>query len=112
MGEWGTGPYDNDAAADWFYEVNAILIPFIDKELNNGGFEEARAAAWLLGQVAVSPYTSPQNAVRDRLFDLAIDKLTEFRSDVSSEEWDHVLTEQIEHLKRVKAYENSEPTQR
>jgi hypothetical protein len=52
MGAWGTRPYDNDTAADWFGNVLQPVSDSIEELLNRpvdeSHYDEYRAAAWLL----------------------------------------------------------------
>lgn len=52
MGAFGTRPYDNDTAADWFGKVLAPVSDSIEELLNRpveeDNYDEYRAAAWLL----------------------------------------------------------------
>jgi hypothetical protein len=64
MGVWGTEPWDNDSAADWFSQVfkNVDIDVYIEKALKYkyDNYNEVRAAAYLLDVLGVS-YIWPGN---------------------------------------------------
>ena len=65
MGAWGTGPYDNDTAADWFFRMTKMSAPdLIENGLQSENHYEARAAAWLLQQVGYN-YVYPIRMLDD-----------------------------------------------
>lgn len=54
MGAWGTDPWDNDTAADWFGEIltGNPLVDRVDEALRDGESEETYAALWTVAQLA------------------------------------------------------------
>lgn len=75
MGAWGTGPYDNDTAADWFFKITEKAAPdLIAEGLESESYEEVRAAAWLLQQIGYN-YVYPLGLL-DEHKQLAIKKLS------------------------------------
>lgn len=58
MGAWGSKPYSNDTAADWFSPVGKFLADRIDEALNakdckyDSHYDVWRAAAYLYAQNA------------------------------------------------------------
>lgn len=76
MGAWGTGAYDNDTAADWFYGLQDCgLFDLIDKGLNSEYDDEVRAAAWLVQRLGVSAMVYDADKLGKHK-KLAINKLT------------------------------------
>jgi len=55
MGAWGTRPYDNDAAADWFADATESAVKKVDEliklPIEQANYDEYRAAAWLLTKI-------------------------------------------------------------
>jgi len=83
MGHWGVGPYDNDTAADFMFDLpKKPITELIERGLNSTSYEEIRAAAWLLQQVGYN-YTYPLGMLEEHL-QLAVDKLSAMAADT---EW-------------------------
>lgn len=81
MGAWGSGPYDNDSAADWFFGLGEIgLYDLIERGLKDGGYNEQRAAAWLVQRLAISPYVYDVYLI-DEHRELAVEKLKDILDD-------------------------------
>jgi hypothetical protein len=55
MGAWGTRPYDNDTAADWFAGATAGMVSeitnLLQKPISDQYYDEYRAAAWILTKI-------------------------------------------------------------
>ena len=69
MGDWGYGPFDNDDAADWIYEVEAsdglgsvrtklTQVLEVEGELESPDAHEGLAAAEILA-IAIGPVPVP-----------------------------------------------------
>lgn len=84
MGAWGTGPYDNDSAADWFFDLAKTgIYAMIEHGLNSNSYYEQRAAAWLVQRLAVSAFVYDTYKI-DEHRNLALDKLQAMLKD---QEW-------------------------
>jgi hypothetical protein len=116
MGVWGTMPWDNDGAADWFDNLfnNTKLAKYVEDTLKldpAGDHEEIRAAASILLFLGRN-YIWPVRDL-DRHLALAADRLEEInRLDVITESPE--LVEQIrveiqELHTRVKKPDSSQP---
>ena len=46
MGTWGTGPFDSDAAGDWFDAVDAYVLDKVGTALREGAVDDSGAAVW------------------------------------------------------------------
>lgn len=57
MGAWGTGPYDNDTAADNLYDLALLITPMLTKWVEGGHLHDVRTACWVISQLGVSAYT-------------------------------------------------------
>lgn len=83
MGAWGTRPYDNDTAADWFGKVLKPVSDDIEELLNRpvdeSSYDEYRAAAWLLIKIGRN-YVYDVNR-RDQHLSGLHDRLQTMRSD-------------------------------
>lgn len=102
MGAWGTAPWDNDAAADWFGDLFAAtkLAARVEKTLKKKDIEEyageIRAAAYVLvalGRVYVWPVDD-----LDRHLRLAIEKL-EAISRLADYEGDPTIAAEVSELR-------------
>ena len=54
MGAWGTKPWENDGAADWFGDVleGNPLIDRVDETLRGGSGDQQYAALWVVARLA------------------------------------------------------------
>jgi hypothetical protein len=83
MGAWGSGPFDNDDAADWFGGLfeKTKLAARVEKALNTKDLEDeygiVRAAAFVVVQLGHN-FVWPVDDL-DRHLQLAIDKLEEVK---------------------------------
>ncbi|MBS0660072.1 MAG: DUF4259 domain-containing protein [Verrucomicrobia bacterium] len=82
MGSWGTAPWDNDAAADWFAQMfeKTKLAKYVEKSLKKDPEdepEEVRAAAYMLVALGRN-FIWPIDDI-DRQLKLAISKLEAVR---------------------------------
>ena len=82
MGAWGTKPWDNDSAADWFGDMfdSTGLARLVEKTLNSDvedAHEEIRAAAHVLA-ILCRTYVWPVNDI-DRHLALGVAKLEEIK---------------------------------
>jgi hypothetical protein len=46
MGTWGTGPFDSDAAGDWFDGVDKYVLDKVGTALQEGSVDDSGAAVW------------------------------------------------------------------
>ena len=84
MGAWGEGPYDNDTAADWFYDISKKPITsLITNGLESKDYDEIRAAAYLLERVGETHWVYPEE-YREPHVNLALEKLKDILQD---DEW-------------------------
>jgi hypothetical protein len=101
MGAWGTTPWDNDGAADWFAELfeTTGLAKRVEETLNEDpedAAEEIRAAAHVLtalGRVYIWPVEH-----LDRHLKLAVQKL-EAISELEDYEGDEAIAAEIAELR-------------
>lgn len=91
MGAWGTGPLDNDTAADWFYKLETVPVTkMIDDVVfsKKPNPDELRAASWLLSQLAGNGYVYPifkkENTVKE-----ATNKMLRLASSKWIDDWNN-----------------------
>ena len=111
MGAWGSGPYDNDTAADWFFELKEIgLYDLIERGLNSDSYEEQRAAAWLVQRLAITAYVYDVNLI-DEHRKLAVEKLQSILNNKGwLETWvdsDETITELKQQIHEIENPESS-----
>lgn len=83
MGAWGTDPWDNDAAADWFSSLFAGINVEgrVISGLEDENPDRSRAAAYLLS-VLGRPYVWPGDPIRlGQLLDSAIERMESLAAD-------------------------------
>ena len=118
MGAWGTGPYDNDSAADLLGDLADKLTPRLLTWLKSGDLYDVRTAAWVMGQLGVSPYTAGSwYDERDdldglSLFGFAIETLRQaslagFNN--GEHEWGEAIMIQADYLESVERGDLAEP---
>jgi hypothetical protein len=89
MGAWGSLPWDNDAAADWYGNLfdNTKLSEHVEEALKldaEDGYEEIRAAAAVV-LLLCHNYVWPVNDI-DRHLEMAVSRLEELlRLDIHEE---------------------------
>jgi len=88
MGAWGTEPYANDTAADWFGNnlSDKPLPEAIGEGLNSRYEEVVRAAAFLLERVGYG-YVYPYK-LREGHLSLAIERLSAMLGSSWADDWD------------------------
>lgn len=101
MGAWGTGPFDNDVAADWVLEVEdaddprEAVIEAFTATLAPGGLDDGSAdmayaaAAWLVTQHGGSDDGAPS---------VPAPRLDPMLSDLATRSLQHMITDDSEWL--------------
>lgn len=75
MGAWGTGPFDNDTAGDWFIDIERTLVGRLEETFgDNGAYDEWFAAAEVLTRF-------PEFVLADDARDAAIQRLRQLLRD-------------------------------
>lgn len=107
-GAWGSQPYANDTAADWFFTALKGYVPDnIYAGLNSEYPEEVRAAAFLLQQLGFNYVYDVY--VREAHLDLAIAKLRQLLAGDWTLHWknpDEVRSEIQKQIDKLQAHRN------
>lgn len=115
MGAWGTRPYDNDTAADWFI---GLLKPaanqiedLLNRPVDDSHYDEYRAAAWFLTKIGRN-FVYPTAMLGNHLSKLH-DRLQTMRADdtwlstwFKRDEIEAEMDELIQQLQRVCKWNN------
>lgn len=83
MGAWGEKPWENDTAADMFYQLEKVPITqVVENGLNSENEDEQIAAAWLYSRVGMG-FVYPVD-LRSTHKKLAVEKLTDI---LANDDW-------------------------
>ena len=90
MGAWGYGPRDNDTADDWLKDIgdycSAQVTEVLDRDREEGEWEEVRAACWLMERLGTIDIWPP-DALAVQL-QQGVDRLTWLRDESGwHEDW-------------------------